>query len=75
MVHELTIICNKIYIFQNMNTAFAKCQKTKRIHLQKKSTFNQKIFKVLLAKKKRKHSVFFDGENADPSKKNNFVTM
>ena len=38
-------------------------------HVYKKNAFNQKDFKVLLAKKKKKCSVFFDNENAGPSKK------
>ena len=38
IIHKFTIIHNEMYIFQNMNTALAKCQKTKRTYLQKKST-------------------------------------
>ena len=52
MAHEFTMICNEMCIFQNTNTTFAKCQKTKRTCLQKGGAFNQKNFKVLLAGKK-----------------------
>ena len=55
IIHELIIICNEMCIFQNINTTFMKCWKTKRTHLQKKRAFSQKDFKVLLAKKKKEN--------------------
>ena len=40
IVHEFTIICDEVCILQNINTIFAKCQKTKKTCLQKKGAFN-----------------------------------
>ena len=54
MAFKFIIICNEIHIFQNANTIFAKHQKIKRIHLQKKGTFSQENSKILLKKKKKK---------------------
>ena len=74
MVHEFIMIRNKIHIFQNANTTLTKHWKTKRTYFQKKATFSQKNFKVLLAKKnQKKHSTLFDDENAGPSKKNKII--
>ena len=70
MVHKFIIICNEVHIFQNTNTTFAKCRKTKKTYLHKKAHLIKKILKFhWQKKKKRKHSAFFDDENADPSKK------
>ena len=52
IIHEFIIIHNEVHTFQDTNTTLAKCQKTKRTCLQKKSTFSQKNSKILSAEKK-----------------------
>ena len=55
MAHEFTIIHNEVHILQNMNTALAKYQKTKKTHLQKKRALSREDSKVLLTRKKKKN--------------------